>query len=535
MSVPAHSTPLAKSRRPMRYSPSTGRARSPDATLIGEDTMQIEGDGTGNGSDPERHRRAFAQELLRWRQHRGLTLRELADLIPCSSTLVHQVEQAADWPAPWMLVRADWCLGADLQLVDAFVEGWLREQMERPPETAAGRAASQGPKATARHHRDERLRLEPEEAGLRVVDLCARIVAAVASWTPEMNRRVFVRWTAFGAASLPAAALAGSLQGMKGVVLGIDRRGRADTLAIEQIRETVSLCRRLDDAGMPAVVLQVGRRTLARVGELLDSCTSTAARRPLTLAAGELSQLVGYAAAGLHDVDLATRSTTRALAAADEADSAGLHAYGMSINLAAEQLYERTECDLGAATTAAAAAQEWARLSGNPADISHVESVTARVHARAGREAEAFRALDRARRCLERSAPEERPTWLYWYNGAVIVGHRGQCLLDLQRAGRSPVSSLDETVAAVRAALGACTGGYPRDRANHHMNLADAYWVHGEREESLRHASDALVLAAGLDWRRLRERLEEVRRRTEDDPLAAARDFHERYRTAFSA
>jgi hypothetical protein len=427
-----------------------------------------------------------------------------------------------------MLVRADWCLGADQQLVDAFVECWLREQVERAEDPKATRTA-------ARHHRDERLRLEPDEAGLRVIALCARIVAAVASFTPEMNRRLFLRWTTFGAASLPAAAVTGSVEGMKDVVLGVERAGRTDTLAIEQIRETVSICRRLDDLGMPAAVLQVGRRALARVDELLETCTSAAARRPLTLVAGELSQLVGYAAAGLQNEDLATRSTTRALAAADGADSAGLHAYAMSINIAAAELYEGTECHLRRAASAAAAAQEWARLSGNPADISHVESVAARVHARAGREADAFRTLDQAQRCLERSAPEERPTWLYWYDDAVVLGHRGQCLLDLHRAGRSDASSLDETVAALRGALAARTGGYPRDRANHHMNLADAYWVHGEREESIRHASDALVLAAGLEWRRLRERLDEVRRRTEDDPLPAARDFHERYRTIFPA
>jgi hypothetical protein len=56
--------------------------------------MHTVGGGTGNRSDPHRHRRAFAQVFQRWRQHRGLTLRELADLIPCSLTLVHQVEKA---------------------------------------------------------------------------------------------------------------------------------------------------------------------------------------------------------------------------------------------------------------------------------------------------------------------------------------------------------------------------------------------------------------------------------------------------------
>ncbi|HEY0408782.1 MAG TPA: hypothetical protein VGE42_00795 [Candidatus Dormibacteraeota bacterium] len=55
--------------------------------------------------------------------------------------------------------------------------------------------------------------------------------------------------------------------------------------------------------------------------------------------------------------------------------------------------------------------------------------------------------------------------------------------------------------------------------------------MNGQREESIRHASDALVLAAGMEWRRIRERLEDVHRRTEGDPLPAARDFSERFGT----
>jgi hypothetical protein len=427
-----------------------------------------------------------------------------------------------------MLVRADWCLGADQQLVEAFVEHWLREQMERA-------ADADEPRSPACHYRDDRLRLTPEEVGLRVGDLTARIVVVVAKWTPEMNRRVFLRWTTFGAASLPAAALAGSLEGVRHLVPGTEPPGQPGALTVEQFRDTIGACRRLDDLGMPAGVLQVGRRALARVGELLESCTSTAARRPLTLIAGELSQIIGYAAAGLHDDDRAARSTARSLAAADEADSAELHAYTMGINLAGAELYERRECDLMAATSAATAAQEWARLSGNPAVLSNVESTVARVHARAGREGDALRALDRAQRYLDRSAPEERPTWLYWYNDAVLLGHRGHCLLDLHRTGRSGVSSLDETVATIRGALTARTAGYPRDRANRHMNLADVYWLHGEREESIRHAGDALVLAAGMEWPPLRERLDDLRQRVDGDPLPAARDFVERHRALLSA
>jgi hypothetical protein len=75
-----------------------------------------------------------------------------------------------------------------------------------------------------------------------------------------MKRRAFVRWTALGAASLPAAALAGGVEGMEHIILGTEPAARAETMAAEQCREIIGMCRRLDDLGMSAAVVEVGRR-----------------------------------------------------------------------------------------------------------------------------------------------------------------------------------------------------------------------------------------------------------------------------------
>jgi hypothetical protein len=474
--------------------------------------------------DPRRHRRVFGHVLQTWYERRGVSLRRLGDLIPCSFALIHRVAQGKDWPGPWFLVRVDWCLGADGQIIDAFIDCWLREELERPP-------SGEETRPPTRHHGDHGLLLDPEEIALRVADLSARISAAVASWTPEMRRRAFLRWSGFGAASLPVVIAAGGLEGMEHLVLGTQHGGRAETVAAEQCREVIGMCRRLDDMGMSAAVLQVGRRTLPRVDELVRDCTSAASRRRLTLIAGELSQIVGFAAAGLHQDEIATQCTARAIVAADEAGSADLHAYTMSLNVVSTELYCRTACDTSATAKAATAVQEWARLSGNPAVVSHAHSVAARIHARAGHESAALRAFDEAQRHLDRSTPEERPTWLYWYDHAALLGHRGECLLDLHRTGRSGDSGVDGMLAVLRGALAARSGGYSRDRASDHLNLADAYWEHGEPEESARHATDALALAVGMEWRRVRERLEDVHRRVDGDPLPAARDFSDRFRT----
>ncbi len=473
-----------------------------------------------DGSPP--HRRAFGRELRAWYERRGLTLRGLADLLGCGFAVIHRATQGRDRLAPWAVVRADWCLGADRRLVESFAECWLREQLDL--------AVSARTRPAARHHRDHRLLLDPEEEAIRIADLSARIAAMVASLTPEMKRRVFLKWSSAGAASLPLAAMAGALEGTGHLVLGAEPAGGAEEVAVEQIRDTIGACRQLDDLGMSVTVLGVGRRALARVDELLRGCTSAAARRPLTLLAGELCQVVGHAAAGVREEGTARRLTARAIAAADEAGSAELHAYTMSLNVAYQELYYRQECDLALTVGAAGAAQEWARLSGNPAAISHAHTVAPCAHARTGRESAALGALDRAERYLERSTAEDRPTWLYWYDRASLLSFRGQCLLDLRRAGRSAVAGLDATVDSFRGAFAARSGGYSRDLAYDLLDLADAHWLDGEPEESARHASDALVLAAGMQQQRIRERLEDVRRRMEGDPLPAIREFHERFR-----
>ena len=342
--------------------------------------MQPGHDGTDGWDDPHPHRRAFGRELRVWYESRGLTLRGIAELLDCGFAVIHRATQGRDWLAPWTVVRADWCLGADRRLVESFAECWLREQMD------PGVRDRRKLRVAARHHRDPRVLLDPEEEAIRIADLSARIAAAVASLTPEMKRRVFLKWSSAGAASLPLAAMAGGVDGMEHLVLGTDPAGGADAVAVEQIRDTIGACRQLDDQGMSATVLGVGRRALARVDELLRGCTSAAARRSLTLVAGELCQVVGNVAAGLHEDEMATRYTARAIVAADEAGSAELHAYAVSLNVAYRELYCRKQCDLAATADAATAAQEWARRSGNPTVVSHAQTVAARAHARAGRE-----------------------------------------------------------------------------------------------------------------------------------------------------
>src|SRR3981081_1599464 len=86
-------------------------------------TSSSEGDGVEPRGDPHRRRRAFGQELRTWYERRGVSLRRLGDLIPCGFALIHRAAQGKDWPAPWFVVRADWCLGADRRVVGGFVEG----------------------------------------------------------------------------------------------------------------------------------------------------------------------------------------------------------------------------------------------------------------------------------------------------------------------------------------------------------------------------------------------------------------------------
>ncbi|MDB5066717.1 MAG: hypothetical protein JWM18_3151 [Chloroflexi bacterium] len=88
-------------------------------------------------------------------------------------------------------------------------------------------------------------RVAREEARHRG-ELSARIAAAVASWPPDMKRRTFCSWTAFRAASLPAAVVAGGLEGMEHLLVGTVEPSRADGLAIEQLRDSTSAGARVE-------------------------------------------------------------------------------------------------------------------------------------------------------------------------------------------------------------------------------------------------------------------------------------------------
>jgi hypothetical protein len=420
-----------------------------------------------------------------------------------------------------MVVRADWCLGADRQLWDAYIACWVASELERSEATQQGGRP-------ARHHRDGEILLLPEEVALRVVEMSTRIGAVVASLSPSMKRRAFLGWSTFGAASLPAAVVAGGLDAVDRLV-SAGRPGRAaDGVAVEQLRDTVDACRRLDDAGMCGVVLQTSRRALARADELVRSSSSEAARRPLALIAAELSQIAGWAAVELDDHDRGRRHVQRAITAADEARSAELHSHILSLNVS---YAEGLQGNARAAVDAAAAALDWARQSGDPTTISFAQYVAARAWVRAGDERGALDALEQSDRHLERCTGASRPAWLYWYDRADALSNRGQCHLDLHRAGKTSGSGAGEAVAAFRAAASARDHRFTRERAHDHLDLTDAYEEDGEREMAARHASDAVVLAAGMDSRRVRQRLEQFHTKVQADPLPAARDFSERYRT----
>jgi hypothetical protein len=358
------------------------------------------------------------------------------------------------------------------------------------------------------------------------VEMSTRIGVVVASLSPDMKRRAFLGWSTFGAASLPAAVVASGLDAVDRL-MSVGAPGRADSVAIEQLRDTIDACRRLDDAGMCGAVLQTSRRALARVDELVRSTSSEAARRPLVLIAAELSQIAGWAAIGLRDHSQARTYTSKAMAAADEAGSAELHSHILSLNVS---YAERLQGNARAAVDAASASLDWARLSGNPATVSFAQGYSARACARAGDERGALRALHESEGHLERCIPAESPTWLYWYDRAQVLSDRGQCYRDLYRAGPAG-PGVEETVALLRQASAARDGRFTRERARDHLDLADVYWEHGEREMAARHASDALVLSAGMDSLCARQRLEQFHTKVQADPLPAARDFSERYRT----
>src|SRR5262249_30088621 len=65
---------------------------------------------------------AFGRELLRVRNERGLSLAQLAKLVPCNRSYINQLEHGDRRPSPEFASKVDEVLGADGVLIALAVD-----------------------------------------------------------------------------------------------------------------------------------------------------------------------------------------------------------------------------------------------------------------------------------------------------------------------------------------------------------------------------------------------------------------------------
>lgn len=387
------------------------------------------------------------------RQQRGLSLRGLAELVPCSHVHIHDLERGRKAASPELIRRLDLVLEAGGALVDA-----------------------QQPAAAA-------FAWQPGSPRFATADAAALADALAGEPADGDVLRLAHEWMVHDPPQLHH--------------LRAGRRIGMETVAT--VEQRVHQLRLMDDhiGGQESYRLVAGE--LSATATLLReaSCVEPVARR-LLVAVGELAQLAGWVAsdAGMH-----TRARHHYLTGAWAASVGGDDAVAAN-NLSCLAYQMATLGDLDEAVVLARTAAT--RAAGTtPAVRALLGERVAWAHARAGQPQACERALDQVDDVFEATA--EDPRWLYWLNRDEIQVMAGRCWTELARPLRAvPI-------------LQQATSGYPADRdresALYLSWLAESLVQAHEVEEAAATALRVAELADGAGSARVRSRVRLLRDR----------------------
>jgi tetratricopeptide (TPR) repeat protein len=175
--------------------------------------------------------------------------------------------------------------------------------------------------------------------------------------------------------------------------------------------------------------------------------------------------------------------------------------------------------DLAEGLDWAQAGQDAAARGASPRTAAWVSAVSSEMHASLGDADGCHRALEQARRCLERPAQDERWSGIGWLDEAKIDAYEGG---DLMRLGR-----YDPAIERLSAALGALEPSMARHRATALVDRADALAATGEAEAACRDAGEALETVARVHHAETLRRITSVARTVRGHRSPAARAFRE--------
>src|SRR6266508_2872403 len=292
-------------------------------------------------------------------------------------------------------------------------------------------------------------------------------------------------------------------------------QGRVGTELLDTLDAMTEGYRRLDRQLGAASVFDDSTHHLQRIATLKDASMTTANRRRLASAAGEVASLAAWQALDLGRPGAAWSYYCLATRAAREAGHRELHAYVVAetsyVLLFGGQVRE--------ALSLVKRARHLARAA-TPRLRAWLAAAHAEASAIAGNAGDAFRALDQADEAFQQVEPGSGPRWLSYFDQAHLVRWKGHCLV--------LVGQPETTLAVLQEALDSVDASFVRARAGSLVDLATLHLRQGEVDATCNVLGQAFRLARETQSTKNQRRIIEVRRRLRPwNAATAVRDLDE--------
>ena len=273
--------------------------------------------------------------------------------------------------------------------------------------------------------------------------------------------------------------------------------------------------RRLDRQLGAAAIVDDSTHHLQRITCLKDASMTTANRRRLASAAGEVASLAAWQALDLGRPGAAWSYYCLATRAAREAGHRELHAYVVAetsyVLLFGGQVHE--------ALSLVKRARHLARGT-TPRLRAWLAAAHAEASAIAGNTVDALRALDQADEAFQQVEPGSGPRWLSYFDQTHLIRWKGHCLV--------LVGQPETTLAVLQEALDSVDATFVRARAGALVDLATLHLRQGEIDATCNVLGQAFRLARETQSTKNQRRIIEVRRRLRPwNATTAVRDLDE--------
>ena len=325
------------------------------------------------------------------------------------------------------------------------------------------------------------------DTGLRLTgDWPECVATATTLWRADVEKRHFLQDSALAASAASAVALqwlvSPSASAPSG--LGTQRIGMSDVVAMANAAQSFrEMDNKLGGGRVRAVVMQY---LTGEVTPVLTRGQYTAqVGTRLAGVAAELAQLAGWVAydTGLHGH--AERYLTQALSFARHAEDDGLGAEILAAK-AHQAVYTGRPAE---AVDLARAAQATARRAGSATLLAECCVMEAHGHAVANDARACARALSDAERAFGRSARQDDPGWLRYFDEAYLAARMAHCFHDLGEPRHAEQYA--------RRSLH-MDGRFVRGKAFNLSLLATALAEQGDAEQASAVGRQAVELTAGL-------------------------------------